>query len=200
MPENMLDVALPDVKGLLNDLLEKLSSEDGKMWLEQSKRFFRKEPCWTRSNRYLRQIATGVLGSTTGEKIFAEESEFFSGGLDSDFVGWLKGVKSAPTEEAPFEVLEQVEDGTFTQVLEGFGPSLDQLFLTEDQVVTFAKDHPELLHPKGYATFIPFFKKFDEGMESERIERFVALVRRNDDGQLRAHVCKLSDGHVWHAD
>ena len=189
-----------EVRGLVGDLMDRLFGPESATWIAMTRRFLRKEPCWTRSNRYLRRIATGVLGPTTGEKIFAEESEFFSGGVDSDFARCLKGVKSAPTKEAPFEVFEQVEDGMFMQILEGSGQPLDQLFFTEDQAVTFVKEHRDLLHPKGYATFIPFFKKFDEGTESVRVEVFVADVRRLVVGQPKAYVDQLSDDYVWDAE
>ncbi|MCX6714130.1 MAG: hypothetical protein NTV48_03455 [Candidatus Vogelbacteria bacterium] len=202
MSENMLGVALSDVRGLLDDLFGRLSAEGWEIWLEQFKRFLRKEPCWTRSNRFLRQIAmgVGVIGPTAGELIFADEAELFSGGIDGDFTRWLKGVKSAPTEEAPFEVYEQVENGNFKEILEGFGVEIGRLFWTEAQAVKFAKDHGNLLHPKGWATFIPFFKKFDEGMKSERTEFFVAYVNRNDAGQLEAYVNHLSYDDVWGAE
>lgn len=39
-------VALCDVRGLLNDLLEKLSSEDCEQWLDGLKKFLRKENSW----------------------------------------------------------------------------------------------------------------------------------------------------------
>lgn len=188
-----------EVRGLVGDLMDKLFGPESATWIAMFRRFLRKDPCWTKFNPFLRQIATGVLGPTTGEQTFAGEVESFPGGLDSDFARWCKGVKSSPTEEATFEVYEQIENGKFMQILEGFGLPIDQLFWTEAQAVKFVKDHPELLHLKGWATFVPFYKKFDEGTESERIERFVARVNRLGDGQLEAYVRQLSYDNVWDA-
>jgi len=44
--KNMLGIALRDVRGLLNDLTEKLCGEDGEIWLEAFKKFLRKENSW----------------------------------------------------------------------------------------------------------------------------------------------------------
>lgn len=46
MPKNILGIALCEVRGLLNDLMEKLCGEDGKMWLDAFKKFLRKENSW----------------------------------------------------------------------------------------------------------------------------------------------------------
>ena len=44
--ENMLGLALREVRGLLNDLMEKLCGEDSMMWFEALKKFLRKENPW----------------------------------------------------------------------------------------------------------------------------------------------------------
>jgi hypothetical protein len=46
MSTNMLGIALCEVRGLLNDLMEKLCGEEGMLWLEALKKFLRKEECW----------------------------------------------------------------------------------------------------------------------------------------------------------
>lgn len=47
METNMLFTALREfTTGLLNQLLVNLSGQDGQVWLEELKRFLRKEPCW----------------------------------------------------------------------------------------------------------------------------------------------------------
>ncbi len=48
MSTNMLGIALCEVRGLLNDLMEKLCGEEGMLWLEAFKKFLRKETCWSR--------------------------------------------------------------------------------------------------------------------------------------------------------
>ena len=183
----MLGVALSEVRGLLGDLLEKLSGEGWEVWLAELKLFLRKEPCWVvvKTNPYFKVLAISTLKATTGERTLAQAINVFTGYLDSGFVKWRTDVDGQPTEEALFEVLELVKDGKFEQV---FSWSLDELCWSQDQIITFVEEHGDLLHPKGYATFF-LFKVSNEF--------FIANANRGDDGQLRVDVYRLSHGYVW---
>ncbi|MCX6712535.1 MAG: hypothetical protein NT041_02530 [Candidatus Vogelbacteria bacterium] len=126
--------------------------------------------------------------------------KLFRGFLDYNFVNWGTNVLGKATSEALFEVYELVKDGIFAQIFGAFGVTLDSLCWEQDQIISFVESHPELLHPKEWATFFLFKVKFDEGKPEEREEFFVAYVHRGDAGQLRAHVRRLSDDRVWPAD
>ena len=198
----MLGIALSEVRGLLNDLLEKLSGRDGEKWLTELKKFLRGESCWvSKPNPYLRKITEGVLGATTGERTLAKAGELFSASLDSDFAYWGTDVVGPATEEAPFEVFEMVKDGTFEQVFGAFGVDRKKLCWSQDQITTFVEAHESLLHPDGWATFFLFSVKLEEGTENEHEEEFFVVdVCRRDVGQLRADAYRLSNDFVWLAE
>ena len=50
MSNNMLGIALRDVRGLLGNLMDKLCGADGEIWLEAFKKFLRKENPWVSPN------------------------------------------------------------------------------------------------------------------------------------------------------
>ena len=188
--------------GVVFDLLTKLIGEEGEKWFRELTKFLRKETCWVigrLSNPHLRQIVTGLLRATTGQRTLAKMKNLFTGGLDSDFTNWGTNVAGPATTEAPFEVYEMIKNGTFAQIFGGFGVDLKKLCWSQDQIITFVEDHSDLLHPQEWATFFLFSVKFDEGTENEREEFFVADVDRAGDGRLEAVVGHLSDDGVWDA-
>ena len=150
-------------------------------------------------NPYVCKIATGKLASTLGRRTLAKAKKLFTGFLDGDFANWGTDVSGEAKPETPFEVCEQIKDGKFAEIFVAFGVSLDKMCWSQDQIITFTENHPDLLHPKGWATFFLFSLKFDEGAENEREEFFVANVRRDGDGPLKAGVSRLSSGGVWDA-
>jgi hypothetical protein len=50
MENTMLGITLREVRGLLNDLMDKLCGEDGQVWLKALKLFLRKENPWSTRN------------------------------------------------------------------------------------------------------------------------------------------------------
>jgi hypothetical protein len=188
----MLREALQDFLGLLKQLLTNLLGPNGEEWGDEFKKFLRKEPCWVgvKANPYLKSFATGTLEATTGERTLAQADNVFTCYLDPDFENWETYVKGEPTKDTPFEVLELVKDGKFEQVFGAFAQSLDGLCWSQDQIISFVEKHADLLHPQGYPTFF-LFKVGDKF--------FVAGVFRNDDGQLKARVDRLSRVYVCSA-
>jgi hypothetical protein len=76
--DSMLSLALREVTGPLNQLLTNLSGQDGPQWLEEFKRFLRREPCWTNGNvtqvtqpkhapSILELVSTIVVSATTAK-------------------------------------------------------------------------------------------------------------------------------------
>lgn len=152
-------------------------------------------------NPYLRSIATGILGATTGQRTLAKMKKLFTGGLDSDFTNWGTDVEGTATTDTPFEVYELTKDGSFKEIFGGFGiKDLKGLCWSQDQIIKFAEDHSDKLHPQGWATFFLFCVKFDEGTENEREVFFVADVRRDVVGRLGASVRHLPLDGVWYAE
>lgn len=53
--------------GLLNQLLVNLAGEDGQSWLDEFKKFLRREPCWV--GPYLRRVWKFTLGAIDGKDV-----------------------------------------------------------------------------------------------------------------------------------
>jgi hypothetical protein len=128
-----------------------------------------------------------TIGATDGKGTIAKAKDLFTGWIDSDFVNYGTDVKGKPTEEASAQVFEMIKDGTFAQIFGGFGENLDRLCLSQDQIISFVRNHTKWLRADGYGTFF-LFKVGDEF--------FVAYVYWNEVRlEVRAH--RLSDDYAW---
>ncbi|MEK7464080.1 MAG: hypothetical protein AAB610_03105 [Patescibacteria group bacterium] len=130
------------------------------------------------------------LEPTDGKRTIAKAKEVFTWGIDSDFQNWGCNVKADPTTAQNVHVHEMVKDGTFAKIFGGLSENLDELCLTQAQIIQFVQKHKKWLRTEGYATFF-LFKVGDEF--------FVARVFVRDDGTLGAHVRRFSNGLVWRA-
>jgi hypothetical protein len=182
----------PNPHGVLKDLFTKLNSKDGNTWWEMLKKFLRKEPCWVEI-QILKLLSKGksiIIDACDGTETLATAQEIFMSGIDSDFKNWGTNKPGIATTETAVEVHEMVKDTTFAQMFGSLGTDLDRLCLTQHQIKTFCKKHPNWLRADGYATFFLF--KVDN-------QFFVAYVRVDSDG-LRVNVDRFEDAYVWHAE
>ena len=125
----------------------------------------------------------------------------FHGGIDTDFINWGTDVAGTATTETPFEVYEMIKNGTFKQILDAFEvEDLKEFCWSQDQIVEFVEDHPDRLHPQGWATFFLFKVKFDDGTDNGREDFFVAGVYRNGVDQIEVRAHRLSSDYVWCAE
>ena len=140
------------------------------------------------NNLYLKSFTTGVLKATTGQRTLANADNIFTGYLDSKFVDLKTDIKGQSTKETPFEVFEQIGDGTLNQIFGSFDTNLDRLCWSQDQIITFVEGYSDMLHPAGYPTFFLFKvgKHF-----------LVACAHWGSTDLLAAYVCPLSYDHVW---
>ena len=128
------------------------------------------------------------LAATDGRETLAEASDVF-------MIGIYKATKRGVCKTTPKTVLvvyEIVKSGTFRQIFGGFGENLKRLCWTENQIVTFCRDHYGLLRKDGRGTFFLF--------EEENGGFFVAIVRMDDDGTLDVFVRSLEIVDVWRAE
>ncbi len=129
-----------------------------------------------------------IIGSTTGERTIAKAKALFAGYIAPDFKNWKTDVSGEERGKTSVEVRELVKDATYAQMLGDIGRKIDDLVLTQDQIITFIETHRSWLPTGGYATFFPF--KVND-------EVFVAYVLVFDDGRLKVFASRLLDGHVW---
>ncbi len=130
------------------------------------------------------------LEPTDGKQTITKAKDVFTWGIDSDFQNWGCNVKADPTTAQNVHVHEMVKDGTFAKIFGGLSENLNELCLTQAQIIQFVQKHKKWLRTEGYATFFLF--KIGE-------EFFVAYVIVYDDGTLDAYVSRFSDDRVWDA-
>ncbi len=140
-------------------------------------------------NVYLRPISPELtILPTNGTRTIAHASKLFTGYIDGGFKNL--DVPSLPSPTRSVMVYEQVKDGSFQDTFGSLGRPLDELCLTQDQIIAFVEREASWLHPQGYGTFF-LFKEGDKF--------FVAFVDRHDAGRLKVYVSRLSDDCVWYA-
>ena len=130
-----------------------------------------------------------TLNPTDGMETIAKAGSLFTGGIDSDFANYGCDVVVPATGKQNVAVREMIMNGTFAQIFGELG-KLDDLCLTQAQIIQFVKSHRKWLRKDGYATFFLF--KIGN-------EFFVARVSFADDGRLEVGVRHLSDDYVWYA-
>ncbi len=142
--------------------------------------------CWEKfQNPYLRKIADGKLAATSGKRTLAKMKELFVIYFDLNFERYGTDVEGEAKPETLFEIFEQVKDGMFNKIFGAFGVVLDNLCLSQDQIVSFVEKHADKLHP--YGTFF-LFKVGNEF--------FVGDVRRTSGGSFSACLDHLSGSCV----
>ena len=130
-----------------------------------------------------------VLKPTTGERTVTSAKNVFRAYIDPDFKNWELDVEGKSTPETKVQVYELVKDGTFAQIFGGLGKNLDDLCLTQEQIIQFAETHCDWFSTNFWTFFL-----FKVGEKF-----FVAGVDLRGSGYLRVRVCRLSDDNVWHA-
>lgn len=184
---------IPQYWGLLLDVIEKMSGED---FARELAKFARREPCWVKGvARSITRLISGsqsiIIGATSGAKIITSATDTFTWGINPDFRNWGLDVPSEPKPNTPVEVHEMVQDGSFKTIFGSLGRDLDDLCLTQEQIIVFVRDHKKWLRNDGYATFFLF---------EVAGEFFVACVGLGAGEGPRAVVFRFSCGLVWGGD
>lgn len=125
-----------------------------------------------------------TLPETTGTQTIAQATDVFYY-IDSDFKAW--GTDKKGTENKPLEVTvcELTENMTFAQMF----PKIEEMTLTQEQIIEFCKTHKDKLQKDWYTFFL-----FKVGEEF-----FVADVYV-DPGGLDVYVSRFSRDNVWVAE
>jgi hypothetical protein len=143
-------------------------------------------------NAYLRPVSgieAVTLPATTGTRtIFNDGKQLFNGYLDSDFKNWDANEAGGATPETSVTVYEMKADANYATMFGSLSDNVENLVLTQDQILTFVEQTRDKLRTGGYATFFLF--------KSEG-EYFVADVYVDGGGSLEATVNRFESGYVW---
>ncbi len=180
--------------------LEKINRQNFQHFLEMPKLVNLGEE----GNDHLRCLSAGnhpIIQACDGSRVISEAKDVFLGWIDGDFVGWDADGNSMATPEMPAPVFEQIQDGTFGQIL-GINvgnlsdpnsadvEKLRQMILTPHQIIDFCINNQVWLRTDGLATFFPY--------ESHG-NFFVARVGFSSVGLLKVGVSRFGHSFEWGA-
>jgi len=192
--DNMLSKALKEIAGPLNQLLTNLAGENGQIWLEEFKKFLRKEPCWPVMNIIYSRIISGgeklIIEPTDGSRGLADATDVFAC-IDADFKNYGADELGQPTAAMPVVVREMCKDANFAQMFDELNSDREKLCLTPHQIKIFVQNHRRWLRTDGYSTFFLF---------KSQSNFFVARVSFGFGGGLRVRVGQFGRSVVWGAE
>lgn len=149
-------------------------------------RFIRKQE----EKDILRPIFSGkpiIIDACDGKSTLANAKKVFKSDIDLNFENWGTNEPGIATQETAVRVCELIKDATFVQIFSSLGTELDELCLTQHQIISFCENYPDWLCVNGYATLF-LFKVSDQ--------YFVVRVHVNSDG-LCVNVSRLEHTYVW---
>lgn len=130
-----------------------------------------------------------VIEALDGKAIIAEAKNVFKSYISSYFRNLILNNVGKATEEAKMAVYEMTANATFSQMFNSLADNLDQLVMSQSQIIRFCEKYPDWLRQDGYATFF---------LIKESGAYFVVYVFVVDDG-LVVHVYHLEGARVWNA-
>lgn len=130
-----------------------------------------------------------MIEALDGKAYISDAKKTFKSGIDGDFKNWGLNQSGPATVEILLDVHEIIGDGKFVQIFTELNSDLDQLVMTQAQIIRFCEKHPTWLRREDYGTFF---------LMKENNEFFVVGVRVRSDG-LFVHVNRLEDDYVLYA-
>ncbi len=137
-------------------------------------------------------VDTGlILPPTNGELNFLRAGRTFVSSLDNNYVNWGLNFSDKPTNKAPFMVYKLIKNGNFEQIYNSFALPLNELCMTQHQIITFCLTFPEKLVQEEYFNF--FLSKKDGVGHTEYFVTQIAILNE----RLANSVRLISLPHVW---
>ena len=124
------------------------------------------------------------IKETSGKKLIKDAKGF--AWIDNDFVNYGASGIGKPAKEIKVNVYDMDKNVIFKEIF----TNPEEMYLTQEQILEFIKNHKEYLRTYGYATFF-LFKSGDEF--------FVARASFGDGSRLRLGVYRLLVDGVWGA-
>lgn len=167
--DTMLRLALRKYNRLRQQVDYMLLGDNGDVVEAELRNFVAKRPCWSgqvvkavepQPKPAIPSLVSGdeqiIIGATSGAKTIASATDVFTWGIDPDFKNWGLDIPSEAKPETPIKVYEMVQDSDFKTIFGSFGRNPNALCLTQEQIISFVRDHKKWLRTGGYATFFLF--------------------------------------------
>lgn len=143
-----------------------------------------------KDTKYLKLISCGeriVIEPTDGKDIIVREAELFSIGIDMDLNNIDTEFEGEPAKETAVQIFEMTKSGTLNQVLRSFEENLDNISLTQSQIISFVKNNEKWFRTGSYTMAFLFFVG-----ESYCVVRVTWI-----DGEFYATIVNLANNSVW---
>ena len=137
---------------------------------------------------YLRRTAgkSLIIPECDGGRTFANSESVFECGLGYDFPSGAQLVVKKPTPATIVDVYDLVKEAMAFQMFDSLSHNLEDLILTENQIIEFSVRHTKRLLAGGFNNF--FLLKEDEDKPAELGNLLLARVRVYPNG-----LCALVD-------
>lgn len=131
-----------------------------------------------------------VVSATDGKETIAKANVVFRGWIDVSVKKNRLNFNGRPTKKTPVEVHELVEDGTFKDIFGCLNRELDDLCLSQSQIVEFVNVNGNRgwIDPEGCGTFFLF---------KEEGEYFVAHVLHDRTQPFPGILCVGVSSYLW---
>lgn len=128
---------------------------------------------------FLKHLTDVTMKPCAAGRSLAQAKDRFPGFHDEDLKNWNLDEAQTAGDELPLSVYEMQngKDGTFNKIFNSLNRPLTDLIVKQNRVEQFIDEHPELLHPKGYATMFLIERESDKVL-------FVVFAIRGSDGLL----------------
>ena len=134
----------------------------------------------------LKLLTTLDLGETNGEETIYQAKDVFKSYIDNDFKNWNLDNEQKPTKKTKVNVYELIKDSTMKEIFY----DLENMVMTQSQIIKFCEKHPTWLRQDGYTTLF---------LIRENDEYFVVYVDVRSGG-LYVNVYRLGYVNVWYAE
>ena len=130
-----------------------------------------------------------VINSVDGSRILAEAKDVFFF-ADPNFKDWKADEPGKLTEETVVRTYKMIKNATLAQMFNSLPLDLNDLCLTQSQIISFVKEHREWWQVNDYMIFF-LFKSYDNF--------FVAKVNITPGGNLCVDVDRFECSDTWGA-
>ena len=143
-----------------------------------------------KDTKYLKLVSYGeriVIEPTDGKDIITQAVELFGMGIEMDLNNIDTEFEGEPARETVVQIFEMTKNGTLNQVLRSFEENLDNISLTQSQIISFVKNNEKWFRTGSCTMAFLFFVG-----ESYCVVRVTWI-----DGEFYATIVNLANKSVW---
>ena len=141
-----------------------------------------------------------IIRALDGRFIIVQAKNIFRANIDPHFIQWRLSKLGIATPEISVEVHEMIKDASFMDIFNSLPGTLEQKWLTQNQVIEFCTIWPDWLRTGGFATM--FLCKKDENKpidEANSQDNLIEVGVREKPEGLSVAVNRFDYTYIWAA-